>query len=463
MPPGKRVLPGRRVFDALVARVKAALAAHRMGRVAQDPGLSCGTPSAAFAPHSRRALGELARGLDEARPSRNGAFPQRLPAQRVPLALGLAAWVLVAMHLGAQDWRRAALWAIGLLMGLALYHAAFGFASGYRRMLVARDMRGAQAQLLMLALATVLFAPVLAAGTAFGQGVGGAWAPVGLSVAAGAFLFGIGMQLAGGCGSGTLYTAGGGSVRMGVVLVAACAGSFWASLHLGWWQRLPSRGPVVLGQVAGWPLATAGQLALIAVLSLLLWRFSKAPAVLVEAAAAAGPRRWRRALLTGPWSLAVGAVVLALCNLATLLVAGHPWSITWGFTLWGAKAAVWLGWQPASSGFWSGGWPNQALAGDILADTTSMMDLAVMLGALCAAASAGRFAPSSRMPWPSFVSAQVGGLAIGYGARIAYGCNIGAFISGAASGSLHGWLWIAAALPGNWLGVALRRRAGLPD
>ncbi|MBC3884112.1 YeeE/YedE thiosulfate transporter family protein [Undibacterium griseum] len=34
-------------------------------------------------------------------------------------------------------------------------------------------------------------------------------------------------------------------------------------------------------------------------------------------------------------------------------------------------------------------------------------------------------------------------------ARCAYSCNVGAFFSGVASTSLHGWLWIAAALPGN--------------
>lgn len=130
-----------------------------------------------------------------------------------------------------------ALWLGGLFLGLTLYHASFGFASAYRRMIVARDMRGVQAQLLLLALTSVLFAPVLASGSALGQTVGGAWAPVSVSVVAGAFLFGVGMQLAGGCGSGTLYTVGGGSLRMLVVLVvlgAACAGSFWASLHMGW-------------------------------------------------------------------------------------------------------------------------------------------------------------------------------------------------------------------------------------
>lgn len=383
--------------------------------------------------------------------------PAREAIQALPLVLALGGVAFGAWRLAQDGPQPLALWLIGVLLGLTLYHASFGFASGYRSMFVARDMRGVQAQLLLLALTTLLFAPVLANGSAFGQDVGGAWAPVGVSVAVGAFVFGLGMQLAGGCGSGTLYTAGGGSVRMLLVLGAACAGSFWASLHLGWWQRLPAHDAVVLADTVGWPAAVGLQLIVIGVLAAILRRLSRpapAPTPL--------PSAWRR-VLSGPWPIVAGALLLALGNLLTLLVAGHPWSITWGFTLWGAKGALLTGWQPASSEFWRDGWQHEALAGSVLDDTTSMMDLALMLGALCAASLAGRFAPRWRMPWRSLVAALIGGLAIGYGARIAYGCNIGAFISGAASGSLHGWLWIVAALPGTWLGLVLRRRLGLPD
>ena len=383
--------------------------------------------------------------------------PPGTTTQWWPLAAGLAAVALGAARLAQDGSRPLLLWLIGVLLGLTLYHASFGFASGYRRMIVARDMRGVQAQLLLLALTTLLFAPVLASGSAFGQDVTGAWAPVGVSVAVGAFLFGVGMQLAGGCGSGTLYTAGGGSLRMLMVLGAACAGSFWASLHLGWWQELPAHDAIVLADTLGWPGAAGLQLLVIGVLASILRHLARA------ATATAPVQSAWRAVLSGPWPIVAGAILLALGNLGTLVVAGHPWSITWGFTLWGAKGAMLAGWQPASIAFWQGGWQREVLAGSVLDDTTSMMDLALMLGALCAAALAGRFAPHWRLPWRSVAAALLGGLAIGYGARIAYGCNIGAFISGAASGSLHGWLWIAAALPGTWLGVGLRRRFGLAD
>jgi hypothetical protein len=50
---------------------------------------------------------------------------------------------------------------------------------------------------------------------------------------------------------------------------------------------------------------------------------------------------------------------------------------------------------------------------------------------------------------------------LGYEARVAYGCNIGAYFSGVASGSLHGWLWLAAAFARNVAGSRLRPLFGL--
>jgi hypothetical protein len=50
---------------------------------------------------------------------------------------------------------------------------------------------------------------------------------------------------------------------------------------------------------------------------------------------------------------------------------------------------------------------------------------------------------------------------MGVGARLGFGCNIGAFVGGVASGSLHGWVWFAAALGGCAVGIRLRPLFGL--
>ena len=89
------------------------------------------------------------------------------------------------------------------------------------------------------------------------------------------------------------------------------------------------------------------------------------------------------------------------------------------------------------------------------------MNVGLILGALLGAALAGRFAPRRRLTAGHVASAVIGGLLLGYGARLAFGCNIGALFSGIASGSVHGWLWLLAALPGAVLGARLRPLFGL--
>jgi len=346
---------------------------------------------------------------------------------------------------------------IGLLMGLTLYHAAFGFASAYRRLFVSGEINGILGQLLMLALATCLFAPVLVAGNFMGNSVSGAVAPFGWQVAIGALMFGLGMQLGGGCGSGTLFTIGAGSPRMLITLCGFVAGSFWASLHMTWWASLPKLGALSLASLLGWPVALGVQLAAFVLIAWSLRRWGN----LIPAKSRTAHFQWRR-LLSGPWSFVAGAVILAALNFLTLIIAGHPWTITWAFTLWGAKLAQSLGWEPSSSLFWLGGFQQRALRQTIFADTTSVMNIAIMIGAF-AAASCGRLLPRSLLPARTLVAAVVGGVAMGYGARIAFGCNIGAFFSGIASTSLHGWLWIIAALIGTWLGVKLRPWFGLSN
>ena len=95
--------------------------------------------------------------------------------------------------------QQAMLFLVGGVIGLLLYHASFGFTSAWRVFIADRRGTGLRAQMLMLAAACLLFFPVLASGTPiFTDSVRGNVDPLGLSVAAGAFLFGIGMQLGSG-------------------------------------------------------------------------------------------------------------------------------------------------------------------------------------------------------------------------------------------------------------------------
>ncbi len=358
------------------------------------------------------------------------------------------------------DLRQAALFLVGGLLGVALYHGSFGFTGGWRRMVVEKRGRGMRAQMLMIAVAAVAMIPLLAAGSVGGQGLAGATAPLGVSVLVGATIFGLGMQLGGGCGSGTLFTVGGGSSRMLVTLAFFIVGAVLGTAHLPWWLEQPSMPAISLGTsigVGNAVLATLAALGLVALVTALIERRAHGN---IEAEAAPARPGWSW-LLYGPWPVVGAGLVLALLNIATLLLAGHPWSVTFGFGLWGAKLAQVVGIPVETWEFWNWPGPQQALQSSVLADVTSVMNFGIILGAATAASLAGKFAPKASIPLGSFLAAAIGGILMGYGARLSFGCNIGALFSGIASGSLHGWLWFASAFVGSLAGIWARPLFGL--
>jgi uncharacterized membrane protein YedE/YeeE len=382
-----------------------------------------------------------------------GAAGHERPQLQVSwLGLAIVLTLLLVAATFQIGWRDSLLVLVGLAMGVALYKASFGFTAAYRKFFVDRDASGLVTQSIMLIATMVLFAPFLAAGEAFERPIGGAVAPVSVSMAFGAFLFGIGMQAGAGCASGTLFSVGGGRIYAAVTLLFFCLGGFWGSLDLYWWVTLPSMGAISIGEQIGFLNAVALQILALAVLFICLrfLGYSSGPAWSMDAAL--GFLSWR-GFVFGQWPLVFSGLLLALLNWLTLIIAGHPWSITWGFALWTAKVFTSFGWDPSSSLFWSGGFQQQALSQSLLHDTTSVMNFAIIVGALMAAAVVGRVHWRTPLEGRRLALAIGGGLAMGYGARLAYGCNIGAFFSGIASTSLHGWVWIACALPGNWLGI----------
>jgi uncharacterized membrane protein YedE/YeeE len=143
----------------------------------------------------------------------------------VVLAAAGAAGSLLALVAAQGSARLAAAAAIGLLAGVALYHAAFGFTGAWRRMLTDGRSAGARAQLVLIGAAALVTYPLFGWAETAGAALYGFVTPIGLPLALGAFLFGIGMQLGGGCGSGTLFAAGGGSLRMLVTRAASRPGA----------------------------------------------------------------------------------------------------------------------------------------------------------------------------------------------------------------------------------------------
>src|ERR1051325_7857261 len=164
----------------------------------------------------------------------------RLDGPFLVAALLGTAVLVVLVGLDGQP-ASAALILLGFALGVAFLKVEFSFTAAWRRFLVSGEAGGLIGTLLLMAVAAIVIVPV----AALVPGFGGAIAPIGPSLLIGAFVFGIGMQLANGCGSGTLYPAGGGPGRMLFARAFFIAGSVIGTLHLPAAMALGGIDPII--------------------------------------------------------------------------------------------------------------------------------------------------------------------------------------------------------------------------
>ncbi|SDI49697.1 YeeE/YedE family protein [Alteribacillus bidgolensis] len=385
-----------------------------------------------------------------------------LKQAQMPLVIGglIAAAILFIFLSLTQNIVQPLMLIIGLLLGYTLFHARFGFTSAFRRFMSVGNGQALRSHMVMLAAAVTLFAPILATGfTFFGGTAEGYVAPVGVSLFVGAFMFGVGMQLGGGCASGTLYAVGGGRSVMFITLLFFIIGATIGAYHFDFWTNdLPAFEPISLatstglGYVGAWFVSILF-FGLIFIITLRMEKKKNPP----KMAALPSAKGWKR-IFRGSWPLITAAIMLAVLNALTLTTRGQPWGITSAFTLWGSKAAEAAGIDVSSWGYWQAN--ADQLQASIFADSTTVLNFGVILGAFLASAAGGLFR-FNNITRKNAAASIIGGLLMGYGARLAFGCNIGAYFGGIASFSLHGYIWGVLALAGTFLALFLRPLLGL--
>ena len=365
------------------------------------------------------------------------ATPRRSPDWRV-FSLGLiVSMAVLGFHAAHYDFARSALFLVAMALGWVFMRSEFSYTAAFRNLLAHRDGTMLALGVGLAAIPALVIVPT----TALMPAYAGYVSPIGLPVIIGAALFGAGMQLANGCASGSLYAAGAGSRRLWIAIPFFCAGGVLGSLALPYAMALPTLPAIGFGQVFGPWLGLAVTLAMIVSLAALLLRLPGSRGLDAMKLRASG---------------AIG--VLAAC---AFLLWGSPWGVTMGLTVWGAKVAGLVGLSVEHTRFWQTPAAAAALHSNILQQQSSLMNIGVLLGAMLPAAWRGRF---QAWQWPDVrgcVAAAIGGLAMGVGARLAFGCNIGSLLGGLSSGSLHGVLWLVAAMGGTWIGIRLRPLFGL--
>ncbi len=391
------------------------------------------------------------------------------PARRIGAGLLaiVAAVVVLAVYAQIKP-SLAVFWLFGLGFGFVVQRSRFCFTSAFRDLFLLQDGRLARGVLVALATASFGFTLIMYKLSPDLSKIVGNVYPTGVHTLLGGLLFGTGMVVAGGCASGTLYRMGEGYVAQWVALVGMLIGSFLLALNWGWWwPTVVSQQPKVwFPRTLGWGGALALTLAVLAGLYLLvLWWESRAGGIF----------QWRQesppaetfvqrlsqlynTIFVRAWPAALGGLLLGLLNIMEFTYK-KPWGITTEISRWAGWIAYSLGY-PAQNLLYFGDKPagKELLSHIPWLSGGALLDWGLIFGAFTAALLAGefkvRFAPHAGR----YVQSLLGGVAMGYGARLAMGCNIGGFFSAIPSLALNGWVFGLGLFVGAWIGVQIIKR-----
>jgi hypothetical protein len=293
--------------------------------------------------------------------------------------------------------------------------------------------------------------------------------PLGVHTALGGLLFGVGMVLAGGCVSGSLYRMAEGYVASWVAFAGVMIGLLVSTYTWNWWwEHGISTGPRWwLPAWLGHPGALVVTLvALSAAWVWVLWLEQRAGMVVPRASRAAEPadsvageiRQVSRAIFVDGWAVIPAGAVLGGLNVL-LFTAQEPWGFTGEVSRWSMAAAslVHLGPPPLM------GVANLPGCAFVPADGTFLNHMLFLVvgmwfGSFGGALGAGEFKIRIPKKRARYAQSLGGGVLMGYGAGLAMGCTIGAFFSGIPSLAVNGWVFALFLGAGAWVGTRLIQR-----
>jgi hypothetical protein len=190
---------------------------------------------------------------------------------QIPFGVALfVVLVAIGIYLGSRNEQLVLYWVTGLAFGYILQHARFCFTAAMRDPYLTGSTSLSKAVLTAFAITSIGFIAVMYGAHVRGLPIPGQSyvVPVSLATAVGAFIFGIGMVISGGCASGTLMRVGEGFTMQILSLFFFIVGSLWGAHDFGWWKlNVIMKGKAVfLPDLFGWIGAIVVQLLIIALL-----------------------------------------------------------------------------------------------------------------------------------------------------------------------------------------------------
>ncbi len=168
-----------------------------------------------------------------------------------------------------------------------------------------------------------------------------------------------------------------------------------------------------------------------------------------------GKNRYYKMVFKNPFTYVTGAVLLSIFQIALFAYSGNPWGVSGAFANWGAWIYELFGGSVEKWYYFSSSGAQATLKSGFLNNSGTWMNLGIIFGALLAALLASQFKFKKIKALRQVIAAILGGLLMGYGARLAGGCNVGALFSGIASLSLSGWVFALFLFAGAFIGSKL--------
>lgn len=156
---------------------------------------------------------------------------------------------------------------------------------------------------------------------------------------------------------------------------------------------------------------------------------------------AIGKNDYYRIWLKDAWPYVTGAVLLSVFQIVTLAVTGNPWGVSAALANWGAWIIQAFGGSVEKWYYFSSDGAIAVLERGFLQDPATVRNLGLIAGALFSVLIASAFKIKKIKTKKQIVAAVLGGLLMGYGARVGFGCNIGALYSAIGVLSLSGWVF----------------------
>ncbi|MDP8521683.1 selenium metabolism membrane protein YedE/FdhT [Campylobacter coli] len=151
------------------------------------------------------------------------------------------------------------------------------------------------------------------------------------------------------------------------------------------------------------------------------------------------------------WDNSRAMITLGILSAVYFGIFGGVWAVTGEMTRWGGEFLELLGMDLNGYSYYQ----KQNLNGTPLTRTDRIMLIGMFIGCLVAALLANKV--KFRLPASNIriFQAIVGGILSGYGARLAFGCNLANFFTGLPYFSLHTWFFGVFMVLGIYLGVKL--------